>query len=147
EVAPGPGYFTIELAKTGIYRVTGLDISKSFVEIAQGKAKEAGVKIDFRLGNASQMPFAANSFDFIVCRAAFKNFSEPVEAMREMYRVLRVGGTALISDLRGNASPAEINGHVDRMGLNAWNSWMTKMTFKTTLLKNAYTKVEIERFI
>jgi ubiquinone/menaquinone biosynthesis C-methylase UbiE len=147
EVAPGPGYLAIELAKLGLYRMTGLDISKSFVEIAQGKAKEAGVTVDFRLGNASQMPFAANSFDFIVCRAAFKNFSEPVEAMREMQRVLKPGGTALINDLRGDASSTDVNWHVDRMGLNAFNRWMTKMTFKTTLLKNAYTKAEIERFI
>src|SRR5262245_26075633 len=34
EVAPGPGYLTIELAKLGDYRVVGLDISHTFVEIA-----------------------------------------------------------------------------------------------------------------
>jgi 2-polyprenyl-3-methyl-5-hydroxy-6-metoxy-1,4-benzoquinol methylase len=48
EVAPGPGYLAIDLAKTGKYHVVGLDISKSFVEIAQGKAKEANVAVDFR---------------------------------------------------------------------------------------------------
>ena len=37
EVAPGPGFFAIELAKIGKYEITGLDISKSFVEIAKGK--------------------------------------------------------------------------------------------------------------
>jgi SAM-dependent methyltransferase len=35
EVAPGPGYFANELAKLGGYSVTGLDISKTFVEIAR----------------------------------------------------------------------------------------------------------------
>src|SRR5215470_762312 len=77
EVAPGPGYFAIELAKLGPRQITGVDISPTFVEIAQRNAQEAGVSVDFRLGNASGMPFKSGSFDFILCRAAFKNFSEP----------------------------------------------------------------------
>jgi ubiquinone/menaquinone biosynthesis C-methylase UbiE len=38
EIAPGPGYFCIELAKLGDFQITGLDISKSFVEIARKNA-------------------------------------------------------------------------------------------------------------
>jgi 2-polyprenyl-3-methyl-5-hydroxy-6-metoxy-1,4-benzoquinol methylase len=34
EVAPGPGFLAIELAKLGSYRIVGLDISQSFVRIA-----------------------------------------------------------------------------------------------------------------
>ena len=34
EVAPGPGYFSIELAKLGQYKITGLDISETFVKLA-----------------------------------------------------------------------------------------------------------------
>ena len=95
EIAPGPGYFCIELSKLGNYQITGLDISKSFVAIAQEKAATAGVKVDFRQGNASAMPFEDQSFDFTFCQAAFKNFTQPVEAIAEMYRVLRPGGTSL----------------------------------------------------
>ena len=61
EVAPGPGYFAIELAKLGDYRVTGLDISHTLVDIARRNAREAGVPVDFRLGNASFMPFEDRS--------------------------------------------------------------------------------------
>jgi ubiquinone/menaquinone biosynthesis C-methylase UbiE len=35
ELAPGPGYLAIELAKLGTYRIVGLDISATFVEIAR----------------------------------------------------------------------------------------------------------------
>ena len=55
EVAPGPGYLSIELAKRGQYEVTGLDISKSFVEIARKNAAGESVCVDFRRGNASAM--------------------------------------------------------------------------------------------
>jgi ubiquinone/menaquinone biosynthesis C-methylase UbiE len=147
EVAPGPGYLAIELAKIGKYQILGLDISKTFVEIAQGKAKEAGVAIDFRHGNASNMPFDADSFDLIICRAAFKNFTEPVRALHEMHRVLKPGGKALIMDLRRDASLEDINTHVNSLDLSWINVLITKWTFNLFLLKNAYTSGEIRQFI
>src|SRR6266487_1772407 len=121
EIAPGPGYFCIELAKLGNFQITGLDISKSFVEIARKNAAEAGFKIDFREGNASAMPFEDNTFDFTFCQAAFKNFSEPVKAITEMYRVLRPGGLSVIADLRRDAPAEEIDREVKGMGLGRIN--------------------------
>jgi ubiquinone/menaquinone biosynthesis C-methylase UbiE len=147
EVAPGPGYLAVEVAKFGRYEVLGLDISKSFVEIAQANAQQAGVAADFRLGNASAMPFAAEMFDFIVCCAAFKNFTEPVQAISEMNRVLKPGGRALIIDLRRDASPDGIAREVNGMNLNWFNRLLTWATFKFMLLKNAYTPDEIRRLV
>lgn len=145
EVAPGPGYLAIELAKMGLYHVTGLDISARFVEIAQKNAGEAGVGIDFRQGDASRMPFEAGSFDFIVCRAAFKNFSRPVDALNEMHRVLKPGGKALIIDLRGDASEADMDQEVQGMHLSAFNAWLTKGAFKHMLIKRAYKRADFEQ--
>jgi ubiquinone/menaquinone biosynthesis C-methylase UbiE len=140
EVAPGPGYFCIELAKAGAYSITGLDISYTFVEIARKKSEEAGVRADFRQGNASCMPLAGDTFDFLLCRAAFKNFGQPVRALQEMCRVLKPGGRGLIIDLRKDASVESINHEVDGMGLGPINKMLTKLTFRTMLLKSAYTK-------
>ncbi len=145
EVAPGPGYLSIELAKLGRYTITGLEISKTFVEIAQQKAREAGVSIDFRQGSVQRMPFTANTFDGLYCRAAFKNFSDPVLALNEMHRVLKPGGQAVIIDLRADASNADINHCVDNMGLNWLNTLTTKWTFKHMLLKRAYTPASLEK--
>jgi ubiquinone/menaquinone biosynthesis C-methylase UbiE len=147
EVAPGPGYFCIELAKIGGYSITGLDISHTFVEIASKKAAEAGVPVDFRQGNASSMPFADNTFDFLLCRAAFKNFGQPVRALQEMRRVLKPGGRGFIIDLRKDASMESINHHVDAMGLNPINKVLTKLTFRTMLLKSAYTRRQFEHML
>jgi ubiquinone/menaquinone biosynthesis C-methylase UbiE len=147
EVAPGPGFLAIEFAKAG-NKVTALEISKTFVEIAEANAKEAKVNVDFRLGNASNMPFAENLFDFIICVAAFKNFSEPVEAIREMHRVLRPGGKACVMDLRRDVSMSSINNHIQNdLRITGLNALFTKMVFRTTLLRAAYTKPEIEKMI
>jgi ubiquinone/menaquinone biosynthesis C-methylase UbiE len=145
EVAPGPGFFSIELAKLGDFRITGLDASRSMVEIAAGNARTAGVDVDFRLGNASAIPFADASFDFIYCSAAFKNFTEPVEALNEMFRVLRSTGEALIVDLSRDCPLAEIDAFVDRSGRGRIDSWMTKWIFRHVLLKRAYTRADFVR--
>jgi ubiquinone/menaquinone biosynthesis C-methylase UbiE len=147
EVAPGPGYFAIELAKRGDYRITGLDISHTFVEIARKNAAQNGVAVDFKQGNAASMPFANESFDFLLCRAAFKNFTQPVQALDEMYRVLKPGGHALIIDLKKDASRESIAAAVDGMGLGGVNKLITKLTFRFMLLKRAYTRKEFEQFL
>jgi len=147
EIAPGPGYFCIELAKLGNYQITGLDISKSFVEIARKNAAAAGLKIDFRDGNASAMPFKENTFDFTFCQAAFKNFSEPVKAITEMYRVLRPGGISVIVDLCRDASVEEIDREVKGMGLGPINHFVVRWTFDKMLIKSAYSVSDMESMI
>jgi len=147
EVAPGPGYFAIELAKLGDYRITGLDISSTFVEIARSNAAKANVHVDFHHGNASLMPFGDGGFDFIFCRAAFKNFGEPKRALQEMNRVLKPGGQALIIDLRRDATKDSIRQAIDGMKLGLVNGVLTRLTFRCMLLKRAYTKSEFEEMI
>ncbi len=147
EVAPGPGYFSIELAKLGSYSITGLDISHTFVEIASRKATEAGVQVDFRQGSASSMPFPDDTFDFLLCRAAFKNFGQPVRALQEMCRVLKPGGRGVIIDLRGDASPESMNQAVDAMRLNRVNKVVTKLIFRHSLVKNAYTREQFQQML
>jgi ubiquinone/menaquinone biosynthesis C-methylase UbiE len=147
EVAPGPGYGAIELARAGSYHVTGLDISESFVRIARENARAAGADVDFHHGNASAMPFPDASFDVIVCTAAFKNFTDPVGALNECERVLAPGGGALIYDLRKDASLEEIDKEVRGMDLSPVNAWMTKWTFRTVLLRRAYTRDVLESMV
>ena len=142
EVAPGPGYLAIEIARRGAYQVTGLDISLTFVEIATRNAREAHVDIDFRQGNASAMPFPENSFDLILCRAAFKNFTQPVAAMNEMHRVLTPGGRALIVDLRKDASMDDVNAYIKQSDLGWANSVIYRTTFRYLLLPRAYSRQE-----
>ncbi len=147
EVAPGPGYLAVELAKQDRYQVSGLDVSETFVEIARKNAEKAKVPVDFRLGNVAAMPFESGSFDLVVCRAAFKNFFEPVKAISEMWRVLRPGGRALIIDLRRDVSPRAISQHVDRMGVGWLNALIIKGTFRFMLLQRAYTIPEFKLFV
>jgi len=143
EVAPGPGYLAIALAQLG-YQVTGIDVSRSFVRIARENATRDGVSVDFREGDAAAMPFAAELFDFAVCRAAFKNFGDAAGALGEMHRVLRAGGTALIVDLRKDASSKAIADEVAKMKLGPLDAFGTRITL-SLLTRRAYSRLDFER--
>ena len=146
EVAPGPGYLAIEMARLGRFHVTGLDISRTFVEIATEKAAEAGVTVDFRRGDVATMPFESGAFDFVVCQAAFKNFTQPGNALAEMHRVLRTGGTAVIDDMSSEASHAAIEAEVKTMELGAVSAFMTKGTLEM-LRRRAYSPARFESLV
>jgi ubiquinone/menaquinone biosynthesis C-methylase UbiE len=143
EVAPGPGYLAIEMARLGGIRVSGVDISRTFVQIATDNASRAGVSADFRRGDAAEIPFEADTFDLVVCQAAFKNFTRPAGALVEMYRVLRTGGTAVIEDMSSNASHADIEAEVRKMELGGVSAFMTKATLEM-LRRRAYSPAQFE---
>ena len=144
EVAPGPGFLSIELAKRGLH-VRAVDISKTFVQIARRNATADGVEVRFDLGNAAALPVDDVSVDFVVCRAAFKNFTQPVKALAEMRRILRPGGTALLIDMRREVPLAEIKRYVDGLGVSWLNRWFMMLTFSLVLIKRAYPLPEIHR--
>jgi ubiquinone/menaquinone biosynthesis C-methylase UbiE len=146
EVAPGPGFLAIELAKRGL-AVQAVDISQTFVEIAKSNAVAEDVNIQFQRGNAAALPLKDASVDFVVCRAAFKNFTEPEKALSEMRRVLRPGGQALVIDMRRDASMADIRRYVETLGGSLLNRWYIMLIFRFMLIKRAYPPEEFRRMV
>lgn len=143
EIAPGPGFLSIEMARRGL-RVKAVEISRTFLEIAARNAASERVQVEWMAGNAAALPVADGSVDFVVCRAAFKNFTQPVKAMREMRRVLRPGGTALLIDMRREATLKDVRPYVDRMGAGWWSRQYMMVVFKV-LIWRAYPLQEIYR--
>ncbi|MFE5504270.1 class I SAM-dependent methyltransferase [Amycolatopsis japonica] len=140
EVAFGPGYFAVELARLG-FSVTGLDVAPTFVEIASEYARTEGVEVSFREGDVAAMPFDDESFDFVVCQAAFKNFVWPVKALDEMYRVLRPGGTAVVQDMNRDSTDGDIVREVESMKLGKLAALGVRQAL-TGLRRRAYTPVD-----
>jgi ubiquinone/menaquinone biosynthesis C-methylase UbiE len=146
EVAPGPGYLAIEMARAGRVRVVALDASATFVELATAGARDSGVDVEFRVGDAADMPFHADSFDLVVTQAAFKNFARPALALEEFYRVLHPGGTAVIEDMNKDASASEIAQEVQGMGLGRGGAAITKVIL-SRLRRRAYSRSQFEQLV
>jgi ubiquinone/menaquinone biosynthesis C-methylase UbiE len=145
EVASGPGLLAIELARSERVTVVGLDVSQTMVEIAIENAAREGVAVKFEHGDVAQLPFADESFDLVVCQAAFKNFTEPKRALDEIHRVLAPGGRAEIDDLSKEASADEIDEEVQKLGLSRLNAFVTKWILATVLRRRAYTRAQMEQ--
>lgn len=144
EVAPGPGYLAIELAKRGLV-VEAVDISETFVRIAGDNARSAGTHVAVRHGDVHALPYGDDSFDYLVCRASFKNFTRPVEALREMHRVLRPGAEALILDLRRDVTDEEIARFVAGRSTNRIGVWWNGWVFRSMLRPRAYHMEDVRR--
>ena len=108
--------------------------------------RRAGIDIVFRQGDAAALPFSDDSFDLVVCRAAFKNFSDPVGGIREMHRVLRAPGVARILDLRADAGDPDIAAEVEKMGLGA-SPLSSPRAILRRLRRRAYLRDDFERMI
>ena len=147
EVGSGSGNFAIELARLGAFQITGLDLSRTLVRLATIEAAKAKVSVEFLEGSASSLPCPARSFDFLLCRAAFKNFAKPEQVLHEMSRVLRPGGRALIIDLKADAAQDAIRQHIDAMGLSTLKRILTRLVFKSMLLKRAYTREQFQQML
>lgn len=143
EVASGPGYFCTELAKLGDFRVTGLDISDDLVDIARANAREARVDVEFRVANASRLPFANGAFDLVFCSWAMKNFMEPARVLGEMHRVLRPGAVAFIVDLNRDATAEDWKAYAAARGLGGASALAMRFAF-TLQRAGAYSSRQLE---
>ncbi len=88
------------------------------------------------------MPFSDETYDFVICTSAFKNFQEPIKVLDEIFRVLKTSGKSVVIDMNKDIPKERRNKFVNHMKLNMFDSFFTKQTFKK-LAKSAYTQSEI----
>jgi ubiquinone/menaquinone biosynthesis C-methylase UbiE len=81
--------------------VTGVDSSPDMLAVAKAAAARQGAAIEWRVGNAEQLPFLERSFDLVLCQFALMFFTDRVAALREMRRVVTDQGRVLLSVWQG----------------------------------------------
>jgi ubiquinone/menaquinone biosynthesis C-methylase UbiE len=141
EVGPGPGYVSIEVARLlPQVEVVGLDLSETMIEIARQNADEHGVseRVEFRQGNASHMPFDDSRFDFVVSGGSLHHWEESRQVFSEIYRVLKPGRRALVSDLRRDVPQKAVKKWTDAID-SRFMRWGIKHSFS-----EAYTPQELK---
>lgn len=94
DVACGSGKLTAELAKVvgKEGRVVGLDFSPRMLEVA----RHDHPRLEFVEGDALNLPYADAAFDATTIAFGLRNLSDPVRGLREMLRVVKPGGHAVV---------------------------------------------------
>ncbi len=93
DVATGTGDLAISALKSGIEKVTGIDISAKMLEIGKKKIKEKKLedRINLLLADSLDIPFPDNSFDAIMVAFGVRNFEDLEKGLLEMKRVVKPG--------------------------------------------------------
>jgi len=99
DLACGTGVVTKELAQNILPggRIIALDINSQMLELARVKCSEWSDDIEYIEGSAEQMDISDNSVDRVVCQQGFQFFPKKKDAVREIYRVLKPYGDAILS--------------------------------------------------
>lgn len=108
DVCCGTGDLTFELAgrtPAGAH-VIGSDFSEPMLDLAREKAKRRGVEgVRFEWADALQLPYDEGRFDAVTVGFGLRNFADWDRGMREMARVLKPGGRAVILEFTKPTRP------------------------------------------
>jgi SAM-dependent methyltransferase len=96
----GPGTITVGFAERVAHgEVVGLDARPQVIEQARAHASERAISnVTFEVGDVYRLPYPDASFDAAFASALLQHLDAPVDALKEMRRVLKPGGFVGIAD-------------------------------------------------
>lgn len=76
------------------YNITLLDINPDMLKVGKNKLLDNAMlrNLNFICGNAEELPFSNDNFDYYTCAFGIRNFTNIDKALKEAYRVLKPGG-------------------------------------------------------
>lgn len=112
DVATGTGDLALLLARSlRPATVTGIDLSEGMLEVARRKASAdtgaaaSGTEMTFLAADCLHLPMPDGTYDTVTAAYGVRNFEHLLRGYREMYRVLRPGGTLCVIELSTPTSP------------------------------------------
>lgn len=101
EIGSGPGFVTQRLLDAfPRSNIICLEIDEVMLTIAKKRLAHYGnTRLAIIKGNVTNMSIKDNSFDFVVVRLVFQHLEDPIAASNEIFRVLKPGGTVIITDI------------------------------------------------
>ncbi|MBM3245649.1 MAG: class I SAM-dependent methyltransferase [Candidatus Omnitrophica bacterium] len=96
DIGCGPGFLTRHFAFKR-YDVSAIDLSQAAVSLTRKSLELCGLDADVRQGNAEDLEFKDNSFDYVISSGVLHHTPDTRKAILEAYRVLKPGGKAKIT--------------------------------------------------
>jgi ubiquinone/menaquinone biosynthesis C-methylase UbiE len=95
EVGFGTGTDLLQFARGGAL-VTGIDLTPRSIEIARRRFEVYGLPGEFAVGDGESLSFPDSSFDVAYSFGVLHHTPDTQQAVREIHRVLKPGGTAIV---------------------------------------------------
>lgn len=131
DLGTGPGYLPIEITKRAPdVSIIGIDLSRRLIKRAIENAISSGVeqRIWFEPGDASDLSFENESFDLVISTGMLHMLKDPVQVLRECYRVLKKSGKVWIYD------PARVSAQIDQKKYWISLTFLEKLLYKAFIL-------------
>lgn len=121
-------------------RLVGIDYFEDMIAAAREtvEAHGLGQTIELRQADAHDLPFPDGFADYVISRSTIHHWSDPARALREIHRVLRPGGVAIIHDVRRDPNPE---------ALERFNELRRQAGVEPARLDEKYTAAEVVGFL
>lgn len=98
---------TLTERNSNVTHAIGIDLSENMLKVGQDKVAHLGLapRISLQKGDATQLAFLNNEFDLATMSFGIRNVENPILALKEIYRVLKVDGRAVILEFSMPANP------------------------------------------
>ncbi|SCY56427.1 class I SAM-dependent methyltransferase [Alkaliphilus peptidifermentans] len=140
EIGPGPGYFSVDVAKAiPCGRLYLFDIQKEMLDIAKKRLEKRKISnVEYHLSNGFEFPYKANHFDVIFMITVLGEIENKEEYVKEIHRVLRKNGTISISEQFGDPDKMtidEINELFAKNDFELYKKYGSKNNFTVNYIK------------
>jgi ubiquinone/menaquinone biosynthesis C-methylase UbiE len=110
EVGPGPGYFSIDVARAiPDGRLELVDIQREMLAKARGRLLRAGLRnVGYARATAVALPFRSGAFDVVFLVAVLGEVSDPKACLASIADVLRPGGVLAVIELPGDPDAIDV---------------------------------------
>jgi ubiquinone/menaquinone biosynthesis C-methylase UbiE len=95
DVGCGTGFLAMHMAELG-HTAVGIDLAEEMLAVAQRKAKDSGLPVTFRRGDAEAPPRDGTLYDVILERHVIWTLPQPREALRAWRGLLKAGGLLVL---------------------------------------------------
>ena len=101
DIASGKGTTAFFLSQEYGCSVIGIDLSERLISLSQSKAKAEGLleKVHFVMADGESLPFRDSVFGAVISECSFSLLPDKGAAAREVWRILKPGGTLVITDI------------------------------------------------
>lgn len=138
----GSGGKALLLSELGAAKVVGIDIGAKFIDEANAFASSKGNnKVEFKVGDAHNLPFEDKSFDLVYSFDAFEHVSMPDKMLSEAKRVLKPGGKLIMSF----TTWGKAKGHHLTDAINV--PWAHLLVSEESLMEAYKAKAKPERYV